>query len=148
MGVANTVIHDLDEYKKILNQHPLVIVLFKSPYCVACLGVDRRFNRIAERYAGRVKSLLLDTLQTPRIHNVTGTPTLVVYQHGLEVENLKGVGIPSEQEAFFEDVFSDYASRVSAAPGSPAALPPQPPSSASPHAPGYHPPKAGGRAGS
>ena len=148
MGAANTLIHDLAEYKTILDQHPLVIVLFKSPYCAACMGVDRRFNRIADNYAGRVKSLLLDTTQLPKIEGVEGTPTLVVYRNGQEVENLKGVGSPDEQETVFEDVFSDYCSKEAATPASPAAPQPQPPSNASPHVPGYRRPRAGGRAGS
>jgi len=145
MGAANTVIHGLDEYQRILKEHPLVIALFTSPYCPACMGAGQHFNRIADKYAGRVKCLLLDTTQTPKINGVDGTPTLVVYKNALEVENLKGIGDPRYQEEFLEDVFSDYAP---ATPASPAA--PQPPrrSSASPHAPGYHPPRAGGRAGS
>lgn len=110
MGVANTVIHDLNHYQQILNEHSLVIVLFTSPDCPACSGADRRFNSIAEKYACCVKSMLLDTTQTPRIEGVEGTPTLVVYKNALEVENLKGIGDPQEQEALLEEVFSDYAS--------------------------------------
>ena len=145
MGAANTVIDNLDDYQRILEEHPLVIVLFTSPYCQACMGAGPHFNRIADKYAGRVKSLLLDTTKTPKIVGVDGTPTLVVYKNALEVENLKGIGEPQYQEEFLEGVFSDYAP---ATPASPAA--PQPPrrSGASPHAPGYHPPRAGGRAGS
>lgn len=109
MGVAKTVIHAHNEYQRILNEHPMVIVLFTSPYCQACLGADLRFNRIADKYAGRVKSMLLDTTQTPPIDGVSGTPTLVVYKNALEVENLKGIGAPHEQEAVLEDVFKDYA---------------------------------------
>ncbi len=145
MGAAHTVIHDLDEYQRILKEHPLVIVLFTSPCCPACMGAGQRFNRIAEKYAGRVKCLLLDTTQTPKIDGVDGTPTLVVYKNALEAENLKGIGEPQDQEEFLEDVFSDYAPATPASPDAP-----QPPrqSTASPRAPGYHPPQADGRAGS
>ncbi len=39
MGVITSVIKDLDEYHRILKKHTLVIVLFTSPYCQACLGL-------------------------------------------------------------------------------------------------------------
>lgn len=126
MGAANTVIHDVTEYQRILNEYPLVIALFTSPYCEACLGAGPRFNRIAEKYAGRVKTLLVDTTQTPKIQGVDGTPTLVVYKNALEVENLKGIGSPQEQEELLEDVFSEYALTAPTPPASPAA-PPLPP---------------------
>ena len=58
MGAANAVIDTLSDYQQVLNQHPLVIVLFTSQSCQACLGVHPRFNSIAEKYAGRVMSLL------------------------------------------------------------------------------------------
>ncbi|MGU9824456.1 MULTISPECIES: co-chaperone YbbN [unclassified Pseudomonas] len=109
MGAANAVIDTLSDYQQILNQHPLVIVLFTSQSCQACLGVHPRFNNIAEKYAGRVKSMILDTARTPRIEGVDGTPTLVVYKNALEVENLKGIGAPDEQEALLDQVFKDYA---------------------------------------
>lgn len=109
MGSANTVVNETSEYQKILDDHPLVIVLFTSEYCQACMGVGPRFNRIADKYAPRVKSLILDTAKTPRIPGVDGTPTLVVYKDGLEVENLKGIGEPAEQEELLDEVFKDYS---------------------------------------
>ena len=53
--------------------------------------------------------MILDTARTPRIDGVDGTPTLVVYKNALEVENLKGIGAPEEQEALLDQVFKDYA---------------------------------------
>ncbi|MBP1124174.1 MULTISPECIES: co-chaperone YbbN [Pseudomonas] len=116
MGAANRVINDLKEYESILKEHERVIVLFTSPYCQACLGVGPRFERIAAKYAHSIKSLLLDTTQTPKIEGVDGTPTLVVYKNAQEVENLKGIGDPQDQEAFLEDVFKDYVPTAPAPP--------------------------------
>lgn len=109
MGVANTVINDKDEYQQILDQHPLVFALFVSEDCPACLEAGPNFKRIADKYTGRAKSMVLDTAQTPRIDGVTGTPTLMVYKNALEVENLKGIGYPDEQEEILEDLFKRYA---------------------------------------
>ncbi|MGE1156159.1 thioredoxin domain-containing protein [Pseudomonas kitaguniensis] len=126
MGTASTAISDIGAYQQLLDEHPLVIVLFTSPYCAACQGAHLRFNRIAEKYVGRVRSVLLDTTQTPKIEGVDGTPTLVVYKNALEVENLKGIGEPQEQEELLEQVFSDYAPSLPATLESPAAPPPPP----------------------
>ncbi|WP_338480703.1 thioredoxin family protein [Pseudomonas trivialis] len=116
MGVANTVINDLKEYQSILEEHPLVIALFTSPYCPACMGACQRFERVAEKYGHGIKSIVLDTTQTPKIEGVDGTPTLVVYKNAREVENLKGIGDPQDQEAFLEDVFKDYVPTAPATP--------------------------------
>ncbi|MFL1495242.1 thioredoxin family protein [Pseudomonas antarctica] len=118
MGVVKTQVKDHNEYQQILNEHPLVIVLFTSLSCEACLGADTRFKNIAEKYADRVKSMLLKTETTPKIEGVDGTPTLVIYKDGLEVENIKGIGDPTpskdpnianEQDVLLAGVFSEYS---------------------------------------
>ncbi|MGR3889397.1 thioredoxin family protein [Pseudomonas sp. 1152_12] len=135
MGAAITEIRNHNEYQQILENHPLVIALFTSEFCPGCVGADARFNNIAEKYADRVKSMLLKTENTPRIEGVDGTPTLVVYKDGIEVKNIKGIGnptpstdskIPNEQEVLLAKVFSEYAAGIPTAPVSPAAPPPPP----------------------
>jgi thioredoxin 1 len=135
MDVVKTAVKDHNEYQQVLNEHPLVIVLFTSLSCLACLGADTRFKNIAEKYADRVKSMLLKTENTPKIDGVDGTPTLVIYKDGLEVENIKGIGdptpsedpkIPNAQEVLLADVFSKYATGIPTTPASPAAHPPLP----------------------
>ncbi|NVZ23680.1 thioredoxin family protein [Pseudomonas costantinii] len=137
MGIANAVINDHNEYQQMLDEHPLVIALFTAQSCHACMGVAPRFNRAAEVHEGRVKGLILDTAQTPKIDGVSGTPTLVVYKNAQVVDNIKGVVDPEYQDSYFEQLFIHYANghsgsftfdlpQVPTAPASPAA-PPLPP---------------------
>ena len=135
MGAAITEVRNHNEYQQILKEHPLVIALFTSQHCPGCMGADTRFKNIAEKYADRIKSMLLKTENTPKIEGVDGTPTLVIYKDGLEVENIKGIGdptpskdpnIPNEQEVLLAEVFSEYAAGIPTAPVSPAAPPPLP----------------------
>ncbi|MFB3306539.1 thioredoxin family protein [Pseudomonas sp. AMR01] len=108
MGSASAVDY-FNEYQLALKHHEWVIVLFKSQYCEACVGVGPLFENVAEKYAGRVKGLVLDTETIAKVEGVDGTPTLVVYKDGKEVENHKGIGDTGEQQQFLEDVFSRVA---------------------------------------
>ncbi|MEX5542923.1 thioredoxin family protein [Pseudomonas poae] len=116
MGVANTVINDLKEYESILKEHSLVIALFTSPYCPACMGACQRFERVAEKYGHGIKTMVLDTTQTPYIEGVDGTPTLVVYKNNVEKKKLKGIGEPQDQEKILEAVFKKWVKTAPATP--------------------------------
>ena len=90
MGIATAVIADAKAYQQVLKAHKTVFMLFVSQHCPACGEAGPLFERIAGKYASSVKSLVLDTAQTPRHPEVTGTPTLLVFQNGEMVEKLKG----------------------------------------------------------
>ncbi|WP_455826772.1 thioredoxin family protein [Pseudomonas graminis] len=110
MDVANTGINNAEEYRQMVSQHPLFFVLFVSEYCAACQGANKRFEKISSKYTGEVKSLILDTRQTPKIDELgeIGTPTLVVYQNNKEVKKLMGIGFPEDQEQYLDGVFSHF----------------------------------------
>ncbi|WP_395607071.1 thioredoxin family protein [Pseudomonas sp. B22129] len=112
MGLANTVINHPKEYWEIVKQDSWVFVLFVSPYCEACQGANKRFESIAEEYAGTVKSIILDTTQTPKIDALAdiGTPTLVAYKNNEEVERYLGIGFPEDQEDYLRGIFSHHLS--------------------------------------
>lgn len=149
MGIAKDVIACNEDYQSVLAAHSTVFMLFVSQTCPACASAVKLFEPIAKHYDHAVKSLVLDTANTPRLEQVTGTPTLVVHTHGKIKEVLKGFGPWETQERTLKALFSRYARLPAAdAPASPAALPPPPPSGASPHTPGCRPPSAGGPAGS
>lgn len=148
MEYATATIANAEEYQRVLSTSAPVFLLFVSQHCAACAGSAPLFERIAGKYPA-VTSRVLDCAQTPRHPEVTGTPTLLIYLNGNLVEKLKGFGPEDQQPQRVEALFKRYALlQDAAAPASPAAPPPQPPSGASPHAPGYRPPPAGGRAGS
>lgn len=148
MGIATATIATTDDYRRVLSSSRPVFMLFISAHCPACEVAGPLFEQIAAQYRS-VVSLVLDCAKTPRHPQVTGTPTLLVFQNGTLMETFKGFGPEEQQAQFVEDTFRRYARRKAAiTPASPAAPLPPPPSGASPHAPGYRPPQAGGRAGS
>ncbi len=126
MAIENTVVKDLNEYQQVLNQHGLVFALFVSDSCQACALTRPNFEKVAAKYAHAATSIILKTEDSPRVDGVTGTPTLVVYKNALEVENLKGIGYPQEQEEILENLFRNFLPDAPAAPASPAAPPPSP----------------------
>ena len=148
MGIATATIATTDDYRRVQSSSRPVFMLFISAHCPACGVAGPLFEQIAAQYRS-VVSLVLDCAKTPRHPQVTGTPTLLIFQNGTLMETFKGFGPEEQQAQFVEDTFKRYARRKAAiTPASPAAPLPPPPSGASPHAPGYHPPPAGGRAGS
>jgi len=148
MGVAPRRISSAQGFNRVLNTPRPVFILFFSEHCPACAQACHLFEQTAWKHPWIV-NLLLDCAHTPRHPDVTGTPTLLIYLKGAVVERLKGFGPVEEQEQCVKDIFSRYdLSKGASALASPGALPLQPRSNASLHAPGYRPPPAGGRAGS
>lgn len=148
MGVATRRISSAQGFNRVLNTPRPVFILFFSEHCPACAQACHLFEQTAWKHPWIV-SLSLDCAHTPRHPDVTGTPTLLIYLKGAVVERLKGFGPVEEQEQCVKDIFSRYdLSKGASALASPCALPLQPRSNASLHAPGYRPPPAGGRAGS
>jgi Thiol-disulfide isomerase and thioredoxins len=100
MGIATAVIADAMAYQQVLKAHKTVFMLFVSQHCPACGEAGPLFERFARKYARTVKSLVLDTAHTPRHPEVTGTPTLLVFQNGKMVEKLKGFDEKTLRETF------------------------------------------------
>jgi len=100
MGIATAVIADAMAYQQVLKAHKTVFMLFVSQHCPACGEAGPLFERFARKYARTVKSLVLDTAHTPRHPEVTGTPTLLVFQNGKMVEKLKGFDEKTLSETF------------------------------------------------
>ncbi|WP_426135160.1 thioredoxin family protein [Pseudomonas sp. PWP3-1b2] len=110
MGVANTVLNHPDEYWKIVKQDPWVFVLFVSEYCAACQGANKCFELVSKDYDGRVRVIILDVGQTPKIEALgdIGTPTLVVYKNGDEEKRYLGIGHPEDRVEYLGEIFSHH----------------------------------------
>ena len=111
MGIAKDVIACNEDYHAVLASHPTVFMLFVSQTCSACAGAVKLFEPIADTYDPAVKSLVLDTATTPRLEQVTGTPTLVAHVDGKITEVFKGFGPWETQEQTLKEIFSRYARR-------------------------------------
>jgi len=148
MGAATRTISSAKDFQRVLNTPRPVFMLFVSEHCPACASAVPLFEKVAWQHPWIV-SMVLDCAHTPRHPDVTGTPTLLVYERGNQVELHKGFGAVEQQQAFVEALFSLYdRSKAATAPASPVVLQSPPPLVASPHVPGYRPPQANDRAGS
>ncbi|MBV4484689.1 thioredoxin family protein [Pseudomonas sp. SWRI153] len=79
-------------YRKALKTWRPVILYFANEHCPACKWAGPVFRQIAERYRLRANVYMLDTTQSPRHPNVTGTPTVLFYKNGRLIKKLKGIG--------------------------------------------------------
>ncbi|WP_259741034.1 co-chaperone YbbN [Pseudomonas poae] len=109
MGIAKGVIRSNEDYQSVLAANRTVFLLFVSETCPACSSAVQLFEPIAKAYERRVKSLVLDTATTPRLEQVTGTPTLITHVDGKLKEVVKGFGPWETQEQTIEAIFSRYA---------------------------------------
>ncbi|MGY2288629.1 thioredoxin family protein [Pseudomonas sp. SDO528_S397] len=109
MGIATDVIATAEAYQHALASHHTLFMLFVSQHCPACAESGPLFERIGAAHAKAVKSMVLDTAQTPRHEAVTGTPTLLIFRNGQMVEKMKGFGPWESQEQTVNDLFNRYA---------------------------------------
>ncbi|KAF2394661.1 thioredoxin family protein [Pseudomonas frederiksbergensis] len=79
-------------YRKALQTWRPVILYFGNQHCPACEEAGPVFREIAETYRHRADIYMLNTSESPRHPNVTGTPTVLFYKDGKLLKKLKGIG--------------------------------------------------------
>ncbi|MGF6281457.1 thioredoxin 1 [Pseudomonas sp. BT76 TE3572] len=79
-------------YRKALKTWRPVILYFGSQHCPACETAGPIFRQIGERYRHHANIYMLNTSESPRHPNVTGTPTVLFYKDGKLLKKLKGIG--------------------------------------------------------
>lgn len=92
MNASNTTSTLAPVYRKALKTWRPVILYFANDHCPTCEWAGPIFRRIAEPYRLRANIYMLDTSQSPRRPNVTGTPTALFYKNGRLLKKLKGIG--------------------------------------------------------
>ncbi|MBF6029034.1 thioredoxin family protein [Pseudomonas sp. P115] len=108
MGIATAIIDTDEEFQRVLDTPVPVFMLFVSQHCPACADAGPLFTRVASQYP-QIKSMVLDTAETLRRSEVTGTPTLAVYRDGALMETFKGLGPEEDQPQLVEEIFKRYA---------------------------------------
>ncbi|MFJ2682730.1 thioredoxin family protein [Pseudomonas sp. NPDC087342] len=88
-------------YRKALKTWRPVILYFGNQHCPACEEAGPVFREIAERYRHRADIYMLNTSESPRHPNVTGTPTVLFYKDGTLVKKLEGIGTEQTLAADF-----------------------------------------------
>jgi thioredoxin 1 len=79
-------------YRKALKTWRPVILYFGSQHCPACEMAGPVFRQIAEPYRHHAQIYMLNTSESPRHPDVTGTPTVLFYKEGKLLKKLKGIG--------------------------------------------------------
>lgn len=92
-------------YRKALKTWRPVILYFANEHCPACEWAGPIFRQTAEPYLHRANIYMLNTSQSPRHPQVTGTPTVLFYKNGKLLKKLKGIG--SE-----ETLAADFAQHI------------------------------------
>lgn len=102
-----TRVHTAADYTKILKTWRPVILYFGHPSCYACEMAGPTFLGVARSYVGHAHIYMLDTSESPRHPEVTGTPTVLFYKDGKLREKLKGIG----SKQFLHEVFARYVTK-------------------------------------
>ena len=94
-------------YRKALNTWRPVILYFGNSRCPACEIAEPIFRQVAEQYRDRASIYVLNTGESPRHPNVTGTPTVLFYQDANLREKLKGI----DSKQFLSEVFARHVTK-------------------------------------
>lgn len=92
---------DLDE--KLANKENIV-VYFYSPVCIYCLETTPMLVPLADELGVDIKKFnLYEFEEYKNKYDITGTPTLVYYENGKEIDRVRG----AQSEEIFRDFFEE-----------------------------------------
>jgi thioredoxin 1 len=95
-----------------------------GPMCAPCKQMEPIIFRLAKRYQGRVKVAEINAAAAPRTMQkllVRGTPTIIYFKKGQEVERIVGLRGEHYHQAFIDDEL--LGDQSEAAGSTPAAQP-------------------------
>ncbi len=103
MTSTNTCVALAPTYRKALKTWRPVILYFGNQHCPACEEAGPIFRAIAEAYRHRADIYMLNTTESPRHPDVTGTPTVLFYKDGKLLKKLKGIASQQTLETDFAE---------------------------------------------
>ncbi|WP_347900899.1 thioredoxin family protein [Pseudomonas purpurea] len=95
-------------YRKALSTYRPVIMYFGHPSCYACEMAGPIFQKVARPYVDQADIYMLDTSESPRHQDVTGTPTVLFFNKGKLVQKLKGF----ESKALLEQIVTRHVGKI------------------------------------
>ena len=94
-------VNDLNFDQAVLQSDRPVLVDFWAGWCAPCRALAPKVEAVAARHAGDVRVVKIDVDQNPLVaqrYGVRAIPTLIVFNHGQEVERLLGAVSEAEIE--------------------------------------------------
>lgn len=94
-------VNDRDFDQAVLQSDRAVLVDFWAGWCAPCRTVAPRVEAVAARHAGDVRVMKIDVDQNPLIaqrYGVRAIPTLILFNHGQEIDRLLGAVSEAEIE--------------------------------------------------
>jgi thioredoxin 1 len=78
---------------EVLQAQTAVLVDFYAPWCGPCRAMAPTLDALAAEFAGRLKFVKVnvdDAQELAMQHNITGVPTLIVFQNGKPADQIVG----------------------------------------------------------
>jgi thioredoxin len=101
-------VSDTNFNKEVLNQPGPVLVDFWAPWCGPCRMVSPLLDKLAVKYAGRLKVVKMNVDENPVTashYGIKSIPNLMVFKKGNVVKNIIGAQSQEELERHLSGVF-------------------------------------------
>uniref|UniRef100_UPI0035F21D68 De novo designed Trx-3 n=1 Tax=synthetic construct TaxID=32630 RepID=UPI0035F21D68 len=107
---VGTMVEEVDENsweEKVLKSDKPVVVYFWAPWCGPCEEIKPIIEKLAEKYAGKVRVYRVDVDKAPGIaekYNITSVPAVLIFKDGKLLKKLFGVIPEEELEKWIKEV--------------------------------------------